>query len=369
MLQVCTASPSSRDIDGDDKYETLLSNPPVEQNLVHGSFCNDDDSYTTKTQSDERDAATAVNGCKRLVEKLISSFEPPPLIDELRSLTKFTTDNNGITKKSAAALPSAEMNKPTASEKGKENNLPIIDVSCSRKTITSEDGESGNGIVRVPVIRRIFRFVVHNNPSSENVPNPIIKSQEENLVLHHTELPKLHSTVVNDQAIILRKFPPAESNIHVLPLLTPISVRNEHNENDGNIIPSSLQGSFHPLLNNINTQNYITPSIVEHYIPTRVPSYALERPKLSEVVHLPNTQTVLPIPLYSVVVKEPFHPFEDSQVAGAHLHTTYSNEANVPVSQWWYPISSPTYSRKIYYVPQNNGQSSASGYVKKDTSS
>lgn len=367
MLQVCRASPSSRDIDG-NKYETLLSNPPVEQNLVHGSFCNDDDCYTTKTKSDDKDA-TAVNGCKRLVEKIISSLEPPPLIEELRSLSKFTSDNNGITKKSAAALPSAEINAPTASEKGKENNLPIIDVSCLRKIVTSDDGENENGIVRIPVIRRIFRFVVHNNPPSENVPNSIVKSQEENLVLHplvHTELPKPHSTVLNDQGIILRKFPSAESNIHVLPLLTPFSVRNEHNENDGNIIPSSSQGLLHPLLNNIN---YITPSIVEHYIPTRVPSYALERPKLPEIVHLAKSQTVLPIPLYSVVVKEPFHPFEDSQLAGAHLHTTHPSEANVPVSQWWYPISSPTYSKKIYYVPQNNGQSSPSGYEKKDTSS
>ena len=49
-------SPRSRDNDG-NKYETLLSNPPVEQNLIHGSFCSGDDCYGTKPKADQEDAA------------------------------------------------------------------------------------------------------------------------------------------------------------------------------------------------------------------------------------------------------------------------------------------------------------------------
>lgn len=378
---MCTAFRRSRDID--DKYETLLANPPVEQNLIHGTFCNGDDCYTTKTKADVKDATrpvapatmsttyTAGDGCKRLVEKIISSFETPPLMEELRSIGKFTLDNNGITKKTEAALSSAEKKKLNGNENGKENNLPIIDVSCLRKPVTSNDGENGNNAVKLPVIRRIFRFYIHNKPD-ENVPSPVEKSQEGNLLSHplvHTVEPKFHSAVVNQPSIILHKIPPTESNIHVLPLLTSLNVKNEHFENDGRTSAQGICPLFHPLHSNINTQNlhYITPSLEEHYNPAHVQSYALEKRKFPEVVHLANTQHVLPVPLYRIVVKEPFHAFGDSQIPSPHLHTIYTNEAKVPVSQWWYPLSSPTYSKQIYYAGSNYGQYLPSGYVKKDT--
>lgn len=386
MLQVCTASPSSRDTD-DNKYETLLSNPPVEQNLIHGSFCKGDDCYSTKNRADEKDATsstepaaasttyTAVDGCKRLVEKLINTFETSSLMEDLRSLDKFTSDNNGITKKAAATLSKTEATKPT----GSENSLPIIDVSCLRKAGKSEDGENGDGVVRLPVVRRIFRFYVHNNPPGESTATPIAKGQEENLVLNpliHTEEPKYHSTVVNEQRVILPKIPITESNIHVLPLLTPVNPY-AHYVSDGRSADNT-QGVYHllhPLHSTINTQslNYIAPSAMEHYTSAYLQNYAPETPKLPEIMHLANTQPVSPIALYRVVVKEPtynsvFHAYENSQVPSAYLHTIYPNEAaKLPTSQWWYPSPSTTSSKQVHFVQPNHGQSLPSDYLKKVT--
>lgn len=341
-----------------------MSNPPVEQNLIHGSFCKGDDCYTIKNKADERDATsatvpaaasttyTAADGCKRLVEKLINTFESSSLMEDLRSLDKFTSDNNGITKKAAATLSTTEATKPT----GSENSLPIIDVSCLRKAGKSEDVENGNDVVKLPVVRRIFRLYVHNKPPGESVPTPVVKGQEENLVLHpliHTEKPKYHSTVVNEQRVILPKIPITESNIHVLPLLTPVNLNN-HFVNDGGSadITQGVYHVLHPLHNSINTQslNYITPSA--HF-----QSYALERPNLPEITHLANTQPVLPIPVYRVVVKEPSHALENSQVPSTHLHTIYPNEAKLPISQWWYPSPSTISSKQVYFVEPNYGQS------------
>lgn len=395
---MCRASPRDRDNDG-NKYESLLSNPPVEQNLVHGSFCTGDDCYVTKTKADEEDAAsnhspptspavpsttsttlTAIDGCKRLVEKIISSFETPPLVEELRSLGKFTSVNDGATKKSGDTSSSPGINKLVGSEAGKENSLPIIDISCMRTPVTSGGGENNNEIVRLPVIKRIFRFYVHNKPQVENVPNVVVKDQEEKLVLHpivHTEEPKFHSAVINEPPkVVLRKIPqPVESNLHVFPLLTPanFNVRNEHFVNNGRNSDTTegIYHILHPFHSNENLQNlhYFTRPVAERFAPVRLQNYAPERPKLPETVNAP----VVPIPLrptlYRVLVTEPFHVFGDSQVPSGHLHRIYPNEDTVPVSQWWYPSPSPICSKQIYFVGPNYGQTLPSGFVKKDSPS
>lgn len=378
---MCTALARSTDID-DNKYETLLSNPPVEQNLIHSTFDNADDCHTTKTKADDKDATrtpapatvsttnTVFDGCNRLVEKIISSFETPPLLQELPSLEKFTSDNNGIIKKSEAASSSAEKEKANGNENEKENNFPIIDVSCFRKPVTSNDGENGNNVVKLPVIRRIIRFYIHKKPD-ENVPSPVEKIQEENLLSHplvHSVEPKFHSMVMNQPSIILHKIPPTESNIHVFPLLTPLNVKHEHFENDGRTVAQGLYPLFHPVHSNINTQhlNCMTPSVEEHYNPAHVQSYALAKPKFPEIVNLANVQHVLPVPLYRIVFKEPLHAFGDFQIPSPHLHTMYANEAKVPVSQW-HPLSTPTYSKQICYAGSNYGHYLPPGYVKKDT--